>query len=84
MYISTSAVAVVLTALAATTEVSAGPSLEGRATSLCNQKNYGAQGYPWQSNSAPGAWCGKSKPSNAGQWAKLVSDMTSSAGMTLG
>ena len=73
MYISTSTLAVVLTALAATSEVSAGPSLEGRATSLCNQKNYGAKGAPWQSNSQPGAWCGKSKPSNSGQWATLVS-----------
>lgn len=75
MYFSTSTLAVVLTALAATSEVSAGPSLEGRATSLCNKPNYGAQGKPWQHDSQPGAWCGKSKPSNSGQWANLVSDL---------
>ena len=43
------------------------------SSSLCNQKNYGASGYPWQVTSSPGSFCGSSKPSNNKQWQSLVS-----------
>ncbi|TYJ53711.1 hypothetical protein B9479_005678 [Cryptococcus floricola] len=48
-----------------------GATIEERATSLCNQANYGAKGYPWKSNSTPGSFCSKTKPSNSKAWAQI-------------
>ncbi|WVW81319.1 hypothetical protein I302_103310 [Kwoniella bestiolae CBS 10118] len=46
-------------------------SVEERSTSLCNQPNYGASGYPWKSNSTPGSFCSKNKPSNNRYWKQM-------------
>ncbi|OCF34829.1 hypothetical protein I317_04029 [Kwoniella heveanensis CBS 569] len=46
-------------------------TIEERSTSLCNQQNYGASGVPWNSNSTPGSFCSKNKPSNNKYWKNL-------------
>lgn len=69
MFINFSTAVVLISALASPL-VSAGP-IEERGNSLCNKPNYGASGKPWDHDSSPGAWCGKNKPSNQGQWATL-------------
>ncbi|WVQ64354.1 hypothetical protein V866_004402 [Kwoniella sp. B9012] len=46
-------------------------SIEERSTSLCNQANYGASGYPWKSNSTPGSFCSQTKPSNNRYWKQM-------------
>ncbi|WVQ81685.1 hypothetical protein IAT38_003810 [Cryptococcus sp. DSM 104549] len=46
-------------------------TLSERTSNLCNQANYGAKGYPWQSNSTPGSFCSKTKPSNSKAWAQM-------------
>ncbi|KAK8844718.1 hypothetical protein IAR55_006568 [Kwoniella newhampshirensis] len=46
-------------------------TIEERGSSLCNQRNYGAQGYPWQSYSTPGAFCSPQKPSNNKYWKQI-------------
>ncbi|WVQ72978.1 hypothetical protein IAR50_002541 [Cryptococcus sp. DSM 104548] len=48
-----------------------GATIEERSTSLCNQANYGAKGYPWQSSSTPGSFCSKTKPSISKAWAQI-------------
>ncbi|WWD22728.1 hypothetical protein CI109_107221 [Kwoniella shandongensis] len=45
--------------------------IEERGNSLCNQRNYGAQGYPWQSYSTPGSFCSPQKPSNNKYWKQI-------------
>ena len=70
MYFSISTIAAVAAFLASQADAVA---IEERSTSLCNQPHYGAVGYPWQSNSSPGSFCSKSKPSNSGAWNNIVS-----------